>query len=140
MKEIYCHKCGRKTQWKRELGIGTLIAVIITVGLWAIVIPFYPIRCRECGADSVSKEEQRDASPNVEENELPVQFLDRVIAFLLLILPFSMIITWGQEQLDGVMPQSIAHLGVLVGIIVILLAVGRLSKVVYGYRVKLCPR
>lgn len=81
-----------------------------------------------------------NASVEEEDNELPVTLLDRVIAFLLLILPFSQIITWGQEQLDGVLPQSIANMGVLVGIIVFLLAVGRLSKIIYGYRLKFFPR
>jgi hypothetical protein len=92
--------------------------------------------------DSKAALEQGLDNSIVEEeyNELPVTLLDRVIAFLVLILPFSQIITWGQEQLDGVLPQSIANMGVLVGIIVFLLAVGRLSKIVCSYRIKYYPR
>ncbi len=45
----YCKNCGRKTGHKRSLGIGTLLAVILTGGLWLIAILSYPDRCIICG-------------------------------------------------------------------------------------------
>ena len=49
MKMIHCSNCGNLTGHKRNLGIGTLIMVLITSGLWLLTIPFYPIRCIVCG-------------------------------------------------------------------------------------------
>lgn len=45
----YCENCKKKTMHKRMLGWGTFFAVVITFGLWLFVIPFYPIRCVNCG-------------------------------------------------------------------------------------------
>ena len=46
---LYCPSCNRQTGQKRAFGIGTLIAVIATGGLWLMVMPFYPVRCTICG-------------------------------------------------------------------------------------------
>jgi hypothetical protein len=46
----YCPNCAKKTAHKRALGIGTLIAVFLTLGLWVLLIPFYPTRCLQCGS------------------------------------------------------------------------------------------
>jgi hypothetical protein len=45
----YCKNCGRETGHKRALGWGTFFAVILTFGLWFLIIPFYPLRCIICG-------------------------------------------------------------------------------------------
>ena len=50
MERGYCKECEKRTTYKRELGFGTLFAVAITMGLWIFVIPFYPKRCKRCGA------------------------------------------------------------------------------------------
>jgi hypothetical protein len=49
MKMGYCHWCQRNVGYKRAFGIGTLILVILTGGLWIIAMPFYPKRCIVCG-------------------------------------------------------------------------------------------
>lgn len=49
MEMIFCPNCGRLTGYKRALGFGTLFAVLLTAGLWLLVIPFYPKRCITCG-------------------------------------------------------------------------------------------
>jgi hypothetical protein len=35
--------------YKKTLGWGTTLAVILTFGLWLLAIPFYPSRCIGCG-------------------------------------------------------------------------------------------
>jgi len=49
MKTKHCNICNKQTIFKRHLGIGTLIAVIVTLGWWVLAIPFYPVRCTYCG-------------------------------------------------------------------------------------------
>jgi len=46
---INCPNCGKLTGFKRSLGFGTFFMVLITCGLWLLVIPFYPARCITCG-------------------------------------------------------------------------------------------
>ena len=51
---LYCGNCRKKTYWKRNYGIGTLILVLIT-GFWFILaLPFYPKRCSCCGNDKTN--------------------------------------------------------------------------------------
>lgn len=49
MKLEHCDVCEKQTMFKRNLGFGTVFAVIATSGLWLFAIPFYPIRCVNCG-------------------------------------------------------------------------------------------
>jgi hypothetical protein len=49
MEMVLCRNCKKLTGYKRAIGIGTLIAVVCTSGLWLIAIPFYPKRCIACG-------------------------------------------------------------------------------------------
>ena len=49
MEMIYCPNCAKPTGFKRALGFGTLFMVLITLGLWLLVIPLYPARCITCG-------------------------------------------------------------------------------------------
>ena len=72
-----------------------------------------------------------------EIDEPSVSLLDRAVAALILILPFSKLIEWAQDKLHDILPQSIANMAVLVGIILFLVATGRLSKTIYYYRMKL---
>ena len=53
----YCPSCRRKMTFKRNIGIGTLLAFIMTGGLWIFMIPSYPKRCIGCGkkSDSIIK-------------------------------------------------------------------------------------
>ena len=45
----YCENCKGSFGHKRNIGIGTLIAIFLTMGAWAILIPLYPLRCIRCG-------------------------------------------------------------------------------------------
>jgi len=71
-----------------------------------------------------------------EIDEPSVSLLDRAVAALILIFPFSKLIEWAQDKLLAIVSESIAHMAVLVGIILFLLAAGRLSKTIYYYRRK----
>ena len=50
---LYCLDCGKKTGHKRSLGFGTYFAVLVTGGLWLLVVPAYPSRCIVCGSSNV---------------------------------------------------------------------------------------
>jgi len=49
MHVTHCYVCNRPSGFARRLGFGTFFMVLITFGLWLLVIPFYPIRCTTCG-------------------------------------------------------------------------------------------
>ena len=44
----YCALCKRSIEAKRKIGVGTLILVLLTFGLWLVAIPFYRLRCSIC--------------------------------------------------------------------------------------------
>lgn len=48
----YCTLCERQVEPKRHFGIGTLIACLVTSGLWLIAMPFYRKRCPICRGSS----------------------------------------------------------------------------------------
>ena len=49
MKMQHCHYCRRMVAHKRKIGIGTIILILLTGGLWLLTIPFYAVRCSICG-------------------------------------------------------------------------------------------
>jgi len=49
MQMIQCPNCGKLTGFKRFLGFGTFFMVLLTCGLWLLMIPLYPARCMTCG-------------------------------------------------------------------------------------------
>jgi hypothetical protein len=49
MRYLYCDNCQKKAGYKRSFGWGTFFAVILTFGLWFLILPFYPLRCMTCG-------------------------------------------------------------------------------------------
>lgn len=49
---VYCSLCERPVEARRKIGIGTLIVVVLTSGLWVLAIPFYRKRCPVCGGRS----------------------------------------------------------------------------------------
>jgi hypothetical protein len=71
-----------------------------------------------------------------EIDEPSVSLLDRAVAALILIIPFGLLIDLAQTKLLAIVSESIAHMAVLVGIILFLVATGRLSKTIYYYRLK----
>lgn len=50
MKIAYCKHCGKETRFKRSFGLGTVVGLLLTFGLWVIAMPLYTPRCTECGA------------------------------------------------------------------------------------------
>ena len=76
-----------------------------------------------------------------EDDEPSSTFLDKAIAFLVLIYPFSKLIAFVQDlildRFHDWLPESIAKISVLIGIIGFLVAIGWLAKIVYSYRLKL---
>lgn len=70
MKSVFCKTCNKSTGHKRKLGVGTVLALVLTLGSWLLVIPFYPIRCIVCGTD-----------PNPTETIMWLAFV--VVGFLL---------------------------------------------------------
>ncbi len=49
MEMIVCPNCKKLTGYKRAIGFGTFFAVLITFGLWLLILPMYPKRCITCG-------------------------------------------------------------------------------------------
>ena len=49
MQMLHCPNCGKPSGFKRALGFGTFFMVVLTCGLWLLLIPFYPARCINCG-------------------------------------------------------------------------------------------
>ena len=97
-----------------------------------------------CSNKRVEEAEKDDANQepcatavSEEDDEPSSTFLDKAIAFLVLIYPFSKLIELLQDLLHDRLPQSIANISVLIGIIGFLVAIGWLAKIVYTYRLKL---
>lgn len=49
MRMMQCPNCGKFSGFKRALGFGTFFMVLLSCGLWLLIIPFYPARCIHCG-------------------------------------------------------------------------------------------
>ena len=45
----YCPNCRQNTHRRRNIGIGTIIMIMLTCLGWVIFIPFYRKRCAICG-------------------------------------------------------------------------------------------
>ena len=80
--------------------------------------------------------EQVPIEQEPEEEVIDVTFLDRVLAFLALIYPFSLLVDKMQELLQDMFATSINNMLVLVCLIVFLVLVNRVAKFVYALRTK----
>lgn len=49
MRAKHCAGCDKWTGHRRVFGLGTVIALLLTVGWWLFLMPFYPKRCVQCG-------------------------------------------------------------------------------------------
>ena len=49
MKRQYCVTCKTDRPHTRRLGIGTLLAIVLTAGVWLLLLPVYKSRCAACG-------------------------------------------------------------------------------------------
>jgi membrane protein YdbS with pleckstrin-like domain len=72
--------------------------------------------------------------PEQESEEEIVTFLDRLIAFLLLVGPWSYLTVLLQELLQELVPVKVVNMVVLAGLIFFLVAVGWLSRRVRRFR------
>ncbi len=52
MQDRRCQSCARMTGFRRVLGWGTLLGIVLTGGLWFLAVPFYPKRCVACGSSA----------------------------------------------------------------------------------------
>jgi hypothetical protein len=51
---MYCALCGRPVEARRQIGVGTVLLAVLTVGISLLAIPFYPKRCSICRSSAVS--------------------------------------------------------------------------------------
>lgn len=49
MEMLSCSNCSQPRGFKRRFGLGTLVMILLTLGLWILVMPLYPARCITCG-------------------------------------------------------------------------------------------
>ena len=77
--------------------------------------------------------EQRDESVDDEE---PIEFLDRLIAFFIVIGPWSLLIVKAQELLGNMISDWTHNMILLAAIVIFLIVVGYVSKHVYRLRKK----
>ncbi len=74
-----------------------------------------------------------------EEEPEPVEFLDRVIAFLAIVGPFSYLVAWLQEKFADLVSVYVHNMILLAAIIVFLIVVGYASKGIYRIRKRVMP-
>jgi hypothetical protein len=49
MKRRHCLTCNQVRSFKRRFGVGALVAVLMTAGVWLLALPLYRSRCTACG-------------------------------------------------------------------------------------------
>lgn len=54
MATMYCALCGRPVEAKRQIGAGTVLLAVITMGVSLLAVPFYRKRCSICRSAAVS--------------------------------------------------------------------------------------
>jgi TonB family protein len=59
MQMLQCVNCAKLNGFKRSLGVGTVLMVLLTAGFWILAMPFYPKRCIVCGFDSDDRPSKR---------------------------------------------------------------------------------
>lgn len=67
-------------------------------------------------------------------DEESTSFLDKVIAFGALVLPFSWVLVWIRDQLEAHVSKSVNNIIFLVGIVAFLMLVGKVAERVRDYR------
>lgn len=46
----YCQHCKRMVDFKRRIGFGSIVMIILTGFFWLLAIPFYRKRCKICAS------------------------------------------------------------------------------------------
>lgn len=65
---VHCIPCDRDVEPKKHIGVGTLLLVLITWGLWLLVIPLYKKRCTLCRGTSLVPYQQAQSRSSVQDN------------------------------------------------------------------------
>jgi len=81
----YCSRCEKETGHKRALGVGTIIMVCLTLGLWLLIIPVYPTRCIHCGTAKWSAMDSTDWWPNPKDKDYREKLDNRKIGYAVLL-------------------------------------------------------
>jgi len=79
----HCANCSKKTAHKRAFGAGTVIGFFVTLGLWILVMPFYPVRCTVCGMKGMTTDRPETESSRRMAGQLITVFLVLLILFSL---------------------------------------------------------
>lgn len=53
MATMYCTLCGRPVEARRQIGLGTVVLAVITVGISLLAVPLYRKRCSICKSAAV---------------------------------------------------------------------------------------
>jgi hypothetical protein len=93
-----CPGCVRLTGFKRNLGIGTLIMIVLTAGFWLLLIPFYPKRCIVCGITA--------GAIRSSESSLPVLLLLGCLGAIALFYPHSYSRPTETHPVESDLPQA----------------------------------
>jgi hypothetical protein len=72
----------------------------------------------------------------LEDDPIEATFLDRTLAFVILVGPACYLISLAQDLLLDLVPKTVCNMSVLAGIIAFLVGVGWLSKRIYRVRMK----
>lgn len=64
----------------------------------------------------------------------PASFAEKAMAFGALVLPFSWLLVWIRDQLEGFVSKSVSNIVLLIGIVVFLLVVGKVAERIRVYR------
>lgn len=54
MASVYCALCDRPVEGSRRIGIGTVVAAVLTAGISLLFVPFYPKRCSICRSTAIT--------------------------------------------------------------------------------------
>ena len=79
-------------------------------------------------------QQEADSPPQPEEEETP--FIDKVIAFAVLSIPFSALLAWLRDVLTDQFSIRVAHIVLLIGIVTFLLSLGNAARWIHRVRTK----
>ncbi len=82
---------------------------------------------------NIGGEGERQAAGELPEIE-PTSFLDKVVAFGILVFPFSWVLVSIRDQLESHVTKSVNNIVFLVGIVAFLLVVGKAAERIRDYR------
>lgn len=54
MASVYCALCDRPVESSRHIGVGTVVAAVLTAGISLLFVPFYRKRCPICRSTAIT--------------------------------------------------------------------------------------